>query len=291
MRRTLLLSVAGAALLLIGPADAQPAPNAVSSTQGPVVVDNPPLADAGRSHGPALAGNESVINVDDRDQVTNTTAYPSSAIGLLSFDTGNGSAQCTAFLVDRNTALTAGHCVHAGGTSDPGDFFTGHAFSPAQNGNASPFGTCGATELWTLPGWYDAASEYQDLGVVQLDCTIGEAVGWFGYFSLPGRKDLEGFRDHVRGYPGDQPFGTMWTDRKVIRVSQGRMVFYRNDTFGGQSGSPVFQWGSFCEGPCAMAVHAYGTGHDGTPHHGNNHGPRIDAEREALIASVAAQNG
>jgi glutamyl endopeptidase len=280
-----------AVVLASSPTAAQPAPNAVSSVQGPVVVDTPPLPDAGQSHAPEAVTSESVINVDDRSRVTDTTAYPSSAIGLLELRAGGSAFRCTAFLVDRNTALTSGHCVHEGGTGASDPFYTDHVFTPGRNGAGSPFGSCGTTELWTLPGWYDGNSEYQDLGILQLDCDIGETVGWFGYFALPGRHDLEGFRDHLRGYPGDKPFGTMWTDRKQIRVSQGQMVFYRNDTFGGQSGSPVFQWGSHCAGPCAMAVHGYGWGHDGRPHHGNNHGPRIDVARWDLIASIAAQNG
>ena len=158
-------------------------------------------------------------------------------------------------------------------------------------GPSGPFGSCGATELWTLPGWYDAQSEYQDLGIIQLDCEVGNETGWFGYFSRPGPKALNGLVTHLRGYPGDKPFGTMWTDRKQVRVTQADMIFYRNDTFGGQSGSPVFQWGPYCAGPCAMAIHGYGVGHGGTPHQVNNHGVRISTTREALIASVAGQNG
>jgi glutamyl endopeptidase len=97
---------------------------------------------------------------------------------------------------------------------------------------------------------------------------------------------------HVRGYPGDvSPAGSMWTDRKRIRVTQANMVFYRNDTFGGQSGSPIFQWGRYCDGPCAMGVHGYGIGHlPGTPHQYNNHGVRITTSRESLIASIAGRN-
>jgi glutamyl endopeptidase len=83
----------------------------------------------------------------------------------------------------------------------------------------------------------------------------------------------------------------MWTDKKRVRVSRPHMIFYRNDTFGGQSGSPVFNFGADCDGPCAMAVHGYGTGHLESPHKGNNHGVRISVTLEALIASLAGQNG
>ena len=292
----LLLALAAVASGLAGatPSSAGPgpAPNAVSSLQGAVYVEGGALPGAGDSHEPEMFSTESVINEDDRSRVQATSTYPNSAIGQLTFTTPEGQFLCTGFLVDADTVLTSGHCVHPGGTSDPGDWYTDHVFTPGENGPGNrPFGSCGATELWTLPGWYDAQSEYQDLGIIQLDCEVGNETGWFGYFSRPGAKALNGLVTHLRGYPGDKPFGTMWTDRKQVRVTQADMVFYRNDTFGGQSGSPVFQWGPYCAGPCAMAIHGYGVGHGGTPHQVNNHGVRISTAREALIASVAGQNG
>jgi glutamyl endopeptidase len=297
VRRTLALAVLAlvAGTLVADPSAGAgpppPEPNAVSSVQGPVHVEGGALPGAGDSHRPESFGTESVINVDDRSRVTATDAYPSSAIGRLTFTTPQGLSACTGFLVDIDTVLTSGHCVHVGGTGDEEDWFTDHEFAPGQNGGTTPFGTCAATELWTLPGWFDSASEYQDLGVVQLDCEVGLETGWLGYFSRPGPKALNQLATHLRGYPGDKPTGTMWTDKGRVWFTQVNMIFYRNDTFGGQSGSPVFQWGTYCEGPCAMAVHGYGTGHGVSPHTGNNHGIRITTSREALIASIAGQNG
>lgn len=310
MRRALIALVALLAVLGARPAAGQDPTDAVSSTEGEVAVETAPLPDAGQAFDPgpvpvdperapgqqaapaqSVIGGESVINQDDRTRVTNTTSYPNSAIGRLVFQAFGGQFQCTGFLIDANTVLTSGHCVHEGGTSSDADFFTDHQFTPGQNGATAPFGSCGATELWTTPQWYDDQAEYHDLGIVQLDCSIGDTVGWLGYFAVPGAHALLDEPEHVRGYPGDRPAGTMWTDKARIRASQGLMVFYRNDTFGGQSGSPVFQWGPDCDGPCAMAVHGYGTGHGSPPHRGNNHGPRITEERAALIASVAAENG
>jgi glutamyl endopeptidase len=283
-----------AAALATAPAGAGPAPvpNAVSSLQGPVFVQGGALPGAGDSHAPESMSLESVILVDDRERVNDTTRYPNSAIGHLEFDLpSGGGATCTGFLVDADTVLTAGHCVHQGGTGDPAGWFSDVTFSPGRNGVGNrPFGSCGATELWTLPEWYDAASEQNDLGIIQLDCEIGETVGWLGYYSRPGPRALTGFRTHLRGYPGDKPYGTMWTDKAKVWFTRRPMIFYRNDTFGGQSGSPVFHWGRYCAGPCAMAVHAYGA-HGISPHSGNNHGPRITTARDALIADIAGQNG
>jgi glutamyl endopeptidase len=290
------LVIAASALTAAPPTSAATGspPNAVSSIDGPVFIEGGALPGAGDSFHPESMSTESVINVDDRDRVADTSAYPNSAIGRLLFDFGGATSQCTGFLVDVDTVLTSGHCVHLGGTSSQEDWATDVSFTPGQDVNDRPFGTCGATELWTLPGWYDDQSEYQDLGVVQLDCAdVGLETGWFGYFSRPGPKALNQLVTHLRGYPGDVfPSASMWTDRKRVRVTQVNMIFYRNDTFGGQSGSPIFQWGRYCAGPCAMGVHGYGIGHlPGTPHEFNNHGVRITTAREALIASIAGQNG
>jgi glutamyl endopeptidase len=269
-----------------------PAPNAVSSVQGAVYVEGGALPGAGDSHPPESMSTESVIGADDRERIQATSSYPSSAIGHLTFNGPGGQFLCTGFLVDADTVLTSGHCVHPGGTGDDGDWYTDHRFTPGRNGyGGRPFGSCWATELWTLPGWFDAGSEYQDLGIVQLDCEVGTETGWLGYFSRPGPRALNGLAAHLRGYPADKPFGTMWTDKGRIRATQVDMAFYQVDTFGGQSGSPVFQWGRHCAGPCAMAVHGYGFAHGSGHHVDNNHGTRITTTREMLIASVAGQNG
>jgi glutamyl endopeptidase len=75
-----------------------------------------------------------------------------------------------------------------------------------------------------------------------------------------------------------------------IKASQKQMVFYKMDTFGGQSGSPVFQPNrASCGGPCAMAIHSYGVGGTG-PGAKNNSRPRITAKRFDLITELAAQD-
>jgi glutamyl endopeptidase len=312
--RGLLVAALVAAALAARPATAAEEPNAVSSSAGPVVVAGPPPAGAGQGFDPGdtvasadapppppdqpgteAVGAESVINVDDRTRVQNTDVYPNSAIGQLRLLDDEGQPlRCTGFLIDANTVLTAGHCVHQGGTGSDDHWFTNHVFTPGENEDVEPFPSCNGVELWTLPRWYDEQDEYHDIGIVQLDCTVGNQTGWLGYFALPGRRALLDMTTHVRGYKGLTE--QMWTDKGRVWASQGQMTFYRNDTSGGQSGSPVFKWRNGCledgeSGPCAMAVHAYGTGHGSPPHKGNNHGPRITEERLDLIATIAAENG
>ena len=59
-----------------------------------------------------------------------------------------------------------------------------------------------------------------------------------------------------------------------MTVLQPRRVFYRLDTAGGQSGSPVWRRVNAKCTHCGVAVHAYGTYGSG-PFKKNNHGTRI----------------
>lgn len=249
---------------------------------------SPVAAGESTAAGPAESA-ESVIGADGRIWFRGrTTRYPNSAIGRIDMRQGGRNYWCTGTLIDADTVLTAGHCVHDGLNGDDG-WSTQVEFTPGAEGGRAPFGSCRSRELLALPGWVDRGAEYQDLGLVQLDCAIGETVGWFGYRTAPGPRGLRNAVAHIRGYPGDKVWSSLWSMRDRIRVSQAQMAFYAADTYGGQSGSPVFSWRrcNGASGPCIMAVHAYGT-HPRGPHRNHNHGPRINDQRAALIGALAA---
>jgi len=256
-----------------GPIDpaltAQPAPD--------VPVGDDPLPQS-------IVSAESVLPPDTRTRVQATTEFPSSAIGLLTLEQGGNFFQCSGFLIDANTVLTAGHCVDEGGPG--GARSTQLLFTPGQNGGQAPVGSCGATAAVPSPGWEAVGNEEEDWGLVQLDCLIGELVGWFGLAGV----DPTGLPVHVRGYPGDRPYGTMWDGTGTVDQVVGTQAFYPNDTFGGMSGSPVFADLPACGGPCAVAVHGYGLHGVTAPHSTLNHGVVLDAARVAEIAVLAAAN-
>jgi glutamyl endopeptidase len=236
-------------------------------------------------------GVESLIGVDDRISLRDRTdMWPNSAIGRIDFRRHGVPYWCTGTLIDADTVLTAGHCVHEGGTAVDRGWSTRVRFTPGAEGGIAPFGSCPARELLTLVPWYETGSEYQDLGLIQLRCSIGDTVGWYGYRSI---TDLAGVPVHVRGYAGYPVWSSLWTMRDQVRVAQRQMAFYQADTYGGQDGSPVFNFRpcNGVAGPCILAVHAYGTHRDGRAHARNNHGPRLDAARVPLIAAVAADHG
>jgi glutamyl endopeptidase len=227
---------------------------------------------------------ESIIGADQRVQIAGTTSYPARAIGLIS---RNGAQWCTGWMISRDTMLTAGHCVNSGGNgSTNGTWYSGLRFSPGRNGASAPYGYCGVRYSTSFVGWVRDGSEAHDAAVVKLNCSVGTRTGWFGQWWQSA--SLNGLFARVQGYPGDKP-QTQWLSTGSITNTATYQVFYRNDTVGGMSGSPIWQnranGSAFCSGVCGYGIHAYGL-HNGAPHSNNNHGTRHTQAKFNVYMSV-----
>jgi glutamyl endopeptidase len=193
----------------------------------------------------------SVIGTDSRTQVTATTTFPNSAIVLIN---RNGGLWCTGWMVGKDTLLSAGHCV----TDGAGTWYSGLTFVPGSNGGNAPFGTCGARGIYAFSAWASGADSNYDTSIVKLNCTVGYSTGWFGTWWQSA--SLDGTFTRVQGYPGDKP-STQWQSFDYVRSSTADRLYYQNDTVGGESGSPVWQYrsGPYCSGACGMGVHTNGS--------------------------------
>lgn len=201
----------------------------------------------------------SVIGSDGRDKVTNTVQDPYWYIGRI----GIG---CTGTLVGPKHVLTAGHCVSDGN----GNWYSALDFTVGQNGSYKPWGSEGWANAMTVSEWHNGANWNYDYAMIILDAAPHGGYESYGKYS--------GGTHTVTGYPGDKPFGTMWTDTGST-TSDSRKIYYTLDTAGGQSGSGIRDSGNTVRG-----IHAYGVSN------GKNSGTKIQNSVYNQIQSWISSN-
>jgi V8-like Glu-specific endopeptidase len=252
------------------------------------------LVGKGKS-GPLLPPFESVIGGDDRSRILDTDLAPWRMICALRMrGPGGAGAIGTGWFVGPKTVVTAGHCVFSN------YFFGGWASTievipglNGRNGDARPYGSVSSTRFSSVDRWIDTEDADFDVGCIHLDQDVGNEVGWFAVGAL-SPDELESFLVNVSGYPSDRGDGyEQYHNRnRVLRVSD-RRVFYEVDTYGGQSGGPVWIHEAEDAPPLAIGIHAYGVG--GTPTDFGitaNSAPRIIPEvLETITGWVEADGG
>jgi len=238
---------------------------------------------------------ETVINVDERVRILDTDLAPWRMICALRMRGSNGAGAIgTGWLVGPRTLITAGHCVFSN------NFFGGWASTieaiPGLNGHgleSRPFGSIRSTEFSSVDRWTDVEDADFDIGCIHLTEDIGTELGWFAIGAL-SPIELESYLVNISGYPGDRGAGyeQYYNQNRILRVSE-RRVYYEVDTFGGQSGAPVWIHEEEGAPPLVVGIHAYGTG--GTPRAFNitaNSAPRIIPEvLEKIREWVEADGG
>lgn len=197
---------------------------------------------------------ETVCGTDQRTRVTNTTAAPFRWTCELVITLEDGSqAIGTGWFVGPRCVVTAGHCVHGGGTGE--SWVRRIEVIPGMNGSARPFGTVASTRFLATEGWVDEGDWQHDFAAIILPTPLGDRTGWFGYGNYTDSVLRSSALNSV-GYPGDKPFGTMWATNGPVASLNANQIFYMFDTFGGQSGSAV--WRTVNGVRYVVGIHAYG---------------------------------
>ena len=218
---------------------------------------------------------EVIIGTDDRVRVTNNELYPWRCVCSLLITASTGVQYIgTGWLVSPRLLLTAGHCVYM---ADEGGWVTQIEVIPGRNADARPFGSAISRDFRSVSGWtQDGDSDYDYAGILlPADKRYGEQLGWFGYANRPDDY-LKSITLNLAGYPGDggkagsQVEGTQWYNFRTVKDVMAKQLTYEIDTYGGQSGAPV--WEMTSNGSrYGVAVHTWGTTV-------NNGGTRITSE-------------
>ncbi|AQV03090.1 serine protease [Desulfococcus multivorans] len=204
---------------------------------------------------------EMIIGADDRIQVNNTQVYPWRCICslLITAQTG-GMYLGTGWLVSPRLLLTAGHCVYM---ADEGGWAAQIEVIPGRNGTTYPYGSVISRDFRSVMGWTVDNDRDYDYGAILLpeDHRLGDQLGWFG-FANRADSHLSGLTLNLAGYPGDggptHQDGTQWFNSRAVSTVRERQITYEIDTYGGQSGSPVWELSS--DGSrYGVGIHTWGT--------------------------------
>lgn len=196
---------------------------------------------------------------DDRLLVENTARFPYAPIVQLTMKkTVNGAVRSytgSGVMINKNTILTAAHCVYNTGTSS---WYDEIVVTPGANGNQTPYGSAKAVQVEIIQKWKTATDtgrkdSANDIAAIRLNKNIGTDTGWFGVTSAP--DTTQPFT--ITGYPGEKD-GRMYTQTETLESNfsikdenTGVEMMYPTwtrdeinykafDVTGGNSGSPMY---------------------------------------------------
>ncbi|MCU0635531.1 MAG: trypsin-like peptidase domain-containing protein [Gemmatimonadaceae bacterium] len=223
------------------------------------VADAPPPADvvldAAHATGIGREWDEAIINRDDRVRIDDVAAYPWRAICALRIRSATGRQYVgTGWLAGPRTVMTAGHCVYL---HEAGGWAQSITVIPAMAGASRPIGSFESRRFRTVDGWVQARAAGSDYGAILLDDPIGDELGWFGVGALDDPQLLRAWAN-IAGYPLDRDDARhqYFHARLLVQVNPSRL-YYDIDTFGGQSGSPI--WFTGTDGRrIAIGIHTTG---------------------------------
>lgn len=215
-----------------------------------------------------------VIGPDTRSRINPTNVVPNSAIVQIEFYSNGSPYVCSGAMINSSYVLTAAHCVFNDGVYSNPIYVTPARNSPSTLPNAQqPFGSVSATIDYVPPAWvasntaacgFACANVDFDWAILKLDTDFSTSIEPFALSAFPDSQLIDfnssgGYKN--AGYPADKcyygpnlittcpasgpdaPNGvTQWGASGTIipSLSGPNLLASQIDTFGGQSGSPLW---------------------------------------------------
>lgn len=188
---------------------------------------------------------QSIIGFDNRTRVTAVTTGPYYKIGFLYITAADDKTYVgTGFLISENYMLTAAHCLYMSGKPIKSitAYFGANGNNYEVSANSIAIGWC--------TSYISMRNIANDWGYIKLDWNVGNTCGWFGIgYATDAYLGQSSYT--IFGYPSDkatynrnsQMHGQnvqMWKDSGRLTNIYYDYFTYKMDTYGGQSGSPVF---------------------------------------------------
>lgn len=200
-----------------------------------------------------------IIGGDDRQPITDTRNWPHSAIvQIIAYDANNAGWLCTGFFYAPHVVATAGHCIFNKDTRKGTIGWRKQVLiTPGLNGTTKPFPTCVARTMYSVSNWMVDGNPNSDYGAIRLDCGVGHRTGVLPIEEARA-QDVEDYQPkYLIGYSGDKAGTTQWFRSGVITGWNAFRIKYTIDTYGGDSGGPVYRIGGDCPRICVMAINSW----------------------------------
>lgn len=192
----------------------------------------------------------SVIGTDERTRVLDTKLVPYNSVVFIAADGASGSGA----VVGPNTVLTAAHVVKNIRNNPAKDSIY---VIPGRDGSKLPFGKFKIKAVYIPQSYLEKPSVDSDLALITIEPLNGKSISEVVpplLFKIVDSVSV-GTKVSTAGYPGDKPWATMWKTSGTTTGETSTRLYYDLDTYGGQSGSPVFD-----ENNEVIAVHTTGAG-------------------------------